>query len=143
MKYYLTKANPNKWRLQDYLRSLGTDVPFWWSEVCEDAEPGDILYIGLSGDKAGIYGKATITSDPNPDTPDQEYAVPPGSAKERLGANIDSFHNLVDHPILEATLRRRSLERVADWLHIQGAVCHLEHEEAEAICRLIESSNAS
>lgn len=148
MSYLLTKSNPNKWRLKDYLRDLDTDdtewYPEWWSDVCKDTKPGDTLFIGVSGEEAGIYAKATIASLPCFRTIDEEYAVPPGSAKQRLGADIeiDSFRNLIIHPppVLESDLLRiPELKRIARWLHIQGAACHLTEEEGEAIDRLIKA----
>ncbi len=84
MKYYLTKSNPNVWKTQEYLKGLGTNVPDWWSDVCKDAEPRDPLFIGVSGENAGIYGKATIISCPCFDTPDLEFYINPQDAKQRL-----------------------------------------------------------
>ncbi len=124
MTCYLTKSNPSIWRTQEYLRSLGTNAPDWWSDVCKDAEPGDVLFIGISGKDAGIYAKATIRSHPHPDTPDLEFYVNPEDIHERLGADIDSdsFQNRVNRPILETRLMEiPELKRVAKWLHAQGA----------------------
>ncbi len=147
MSYYLTKANPNKWMLLHFLKDLDKGAPSWWSDVCKDAKPGDTLFMGLSGEKeAGIYAKATIISDPKYNTPDQDYAIPPGSAKERLGADIDtdSFKNLIERPIMEKILEDvPELRPIARWLHAQGARRHLTDEQGEAIDRLIEASNTA
>lgn len=142
MSSYLTKVNPNKWRLQDYLTSLGTDIPECWSDVCRDAKPGDALFIGLSGKEAGIYAKATITSRPYYDYFYEEFYVNLEDAKQkRLGASIDSFQNKIDCPVFERDLLGiAELRRVARWLHVQGGCCHLTEEEAEALNRLIEAS---
>ncbi len=143
MKCYLTKSNPKKWRMLDYLRrmQLVTDeLPDWWSDVCNDAEPGDTLFIGISGPDAGIYAKATIISTPYSDTPDDEFYVNPKDLVERLGAyiDIDSFRNLVDIPILESKLMEiPALRHVAKWLHVQGSRRKLTDEEGEALNRLI------
>ena len=140
MSCYLTKSNPNVWRTQEYLEGLGTNVPDWWSDVCKHTEPGDILFIGISGKNAGIYAKATVISRPRWDTPDHEFYVNPEDIKERLGADIDagSFHNRVDRPILEARLTEiPQLRRVAKWLHVQGACSRLTDDECEALNALI------
>ncbi len=106
--------------------------------MCKDTQPGDILFIGISGKDAGIYAKATVISCPRWDTPDREFYVNPEDIKERLGPNIDadSFRNLIleDRPILEARLTEiPELRRVAKWLHVQGACCRLTEDEAEAL----------
>lgn len=142
MNCYLTKSNPKIWKTLDYLKALDRNVPDWWSDVCKDAEPGDILFIGIAGKDAGIYAKATVISCLRWDTPDREFYVNPKDIKERLGADIDadSFRNLVlEHqPILEARLTEiPELRRVAKWLHVQGARCRLTEDEAEALNALI------
>jgi len=140
MSCYLTKSNPNVWKTQEYLTGSGTNVPDWWSDVCKHTEPGDILFIGISGINAGIYAKATVISRPRWDTPDHEFYVNPEDVKERLGADIDtgSFQNRVDRPILEARLTEiPELRRVAKWLHVQGACCRLTDDECEALNALI------
>jgi hypothetical protein len=93
MSCYLTKSNPNI----EYLRGLEVNAPDWWSDVCRDTKPGDVLFIGISGTDAGIYARAIIISYPRWDTPDPEFYVNPKDIKERLGADIDtdSFQNLV------------------------------------------------
>ena len=143
MKCYLTKADPNKWRMLDYLRKVqsGTiELPDWWSEVCEDVEPGDTLFIGIEGPDGGIYAKATIISPPYSDTPDDEFYVNLEDLSERLGAYIDikSFQNLIDRPILESKLMEiPALGRVAKWLHVEGSRLKLTGEECEALNKLI------
>jgi hypothetical protein len=138
MAYYLTKSNPNKWRLKDYLKALDEGDPGWWSDVCKDAKPGDILFIGLSGGDAGIYAKANIISRPYLGIPDREYYINSKDVKQRLGVDVGSFHNLVDRPILEHSLLKiKELNRVARWLHVQGGNRHLTEKEGRVLNRLI------
>ena len=138
MNYYLTKSNPNTFRLQDY---LATDPEESRWTVCKDAKPGDTLVIGLSGEEAGIYAVATITSNPilGPEEPDF-WVSPEEAAKPRYRANIQ-FSHIRRRPIQEENLMRiPELKRVPKLLHRQGAACHLTEEEAEAINRLIKAS---
>jgi len=138
MSFYLTKSNPKIWKTQEYLRTLDMNVPDWWSDVCKDTNPGDILFIGISGPEAGIYARATVISRPRWDMPDREFYVKPEDTKERLGADIDpdSFRNLLleGRPILEARLCEiPELKRVARLLHVQGGCCTLTEGEGEAL----------
>ncbi len=138
MNYYLTKSNPNTFRLQDYLAEDPRESR--WT-VCKDAEPGDTLFIGLSGEEAGIYAMATITSNPilGPEEPDF-WISPEEARKPRWRAEIE-FSLIRRYPILEQNLMAISeLKRVSKLLHRQGAACHLTEEEAEAIDRLIKAS---
>ena len=138
MKCYLTKSNPNTFRLQDYLATSPTESR--WT-VCKDAKPGDILFIALAGEEAGIYATATLTSTPihGPEGPDF-WVSPEEAAKPRWRSNISLSQNLIHSPILEQNLMAiPELKRVAKWLHLQGAACHLTEKEAEAIGRLIKA----
>lgn len=137
MNYYLTKSNPDTFRLQDY---LATDPEESRWTVCKDAEPGDTLFIGLSGEEAGIYAKATITSPPTYGGEDPDFWISPEEAKKpRWRAEIE-FSQIRRYPILEQNLMAISeLKRMSKLLHRQGAACHLTEEEAEAIDRLIKA----
>jgi len=136
MNYYLSKSNRNTFRLQDYLATHPRESR--WT-VCKDAKPGDTLVIGLSGEEAGIYATATITSNPElgPEAPDF-WVSPEEAAKPRYRADIE-FSHIRRRPILEQNLMTISeLKRMSKLLHRQGAACHLTREEAEAIDRLME-----
>lgn len=142
MRCYLSKSSPRIWKTREYLRGLDIDMPDWWSDVCKDVQPGDTLFIGVSGEEAGIYARATIVSRARPDTPDREFYVNPKDVKERLGADIDgnSFRNLLreGRPILEDRLNAiPQLGRVARWLHVQGGCCRLSLGECEALNALV------
>lgn len=141
MNYYLTKSNPNTFRLQDYLGTFPTTSR--WT-VCKDAKPGDTLIIGLSGKEAGIYATATIASTSTFGGEDPDFWInPEEAAKARWRANIKFSENLIHCPILEQNLMAiPELKRIAKWLHFQGATCHLTKEEAEAIDMLIKHSSS-
>ncbi|MCL0094918.1 EVE domain-containing protein [Dehalococcoidales bacterium] len=79
MNYYLTKSNPNTFRLQDYLQVISPTEESRWT-VCKDATPGDTLFIGLAGKEAGIYARATITSDPIFRGDDPDFWIDPKEA---------------------------------------------------------------
>lgn len=138
MGYYLTKSNPDRYRLQDalsYYRSV-SDVS--WT-ICKDAEPGDILFIGQSGEQAGIYTRAIVASTTTFEAPDDHpfFVNPEDARKLAWMAPLESL-DLIEHPVLERRLKAiLVLERVAKWLHLQGAVRRLTDEEGEAIDRLI------
>ena len=139
MNYYLTKANQNTFRLQDYLAT--SPKKSRWT-VCKDAKSGDTLYIGLAGEKAGIYATAIITSTPIFTGEDADFWISPEeAAKPRWRADIELLDNRVHSPILEQNLATiPELKRIAKWLHLQGAACHLTAEEAKAIDQLIKPS---
>ena len=138
MNYYLTKSNPDTFRLQDYLATSPKESR--WT-VCKDAKPGDTLFIGLSGEEAGIYAKATITSSPTYGGEVPDFWVNPEEAKKpRWRAEI-LFSTIRRRPILEQNLAAISeLKRASKLLHRQGATCHLTEEEAVAMDRLIMRS---
>jgi len=139
MNYYLTKSNPNTFRLQDYLATCPTESR--WT-VCKDAKPGDTLFIALAGEEAGIYATATITSTPTPGPEGPDFWVSPEeAAKPRWRAEIEFSRGWIRCPMLEENLVAiPELKRIAKLLHRQGAACHLTEEEAEAIDRLIRAS---
>ncbi len=137
MEYYLTKSNPNTFRLKDYLATHPTDSR--WT-ICKNAKAGDTLYIGLSGSEAGIYAKATVTLKPIFAGEDSDFWVSPEeAAKQRWRTDIEISQ--IRSPILERNLITiPELKRVAKWLHLQGGACHLTEKEAEALDRLITTS---
>ena len=138
MSDYLTKSNPNIFRLQEFLVASPEEAR--WT-VCKDAEVGDTLFIGLSGKEAGIYATATITKLPTYGGEDPDFWIDPKeAAKPRWRAEI-KFSRILRSPILKRSLIAiPELERKAKWLNLQGAACHLTEEEAEAIDRLIRAS---
>ena len=138
MNCYLTKSNPNTFRLQDYLTTFPPESR--WT-VCKDAKPGDTLFIGLAGEEAGIYATAIVTSRPIFAGEDPDFWILPEEArKPRWRANINLSQNLIHCPLLEQALMAiPELKRVGKLLHRQGAACHLTEEEADAIDRLIKA----
>lgn len=139
MRYQLIKSNPNLYKLLDALNIYrnAADVGMW--TACKDAKPGDTLFIGQAGEKAGIYARATVASTPTLETPDDEFWVnPAGVRKPTWMSRLAAFENFRHHPLLEQNLIVIPvLRRVSKLLHIQGAVYHLRKEEGEAIDRLI------
>ena len=140
MSYYLTKSNPQVYKLREalsYYRST-PDIDVYWTTP-KYAEPGDILFIGQSGEKAGIYAKTIVASSPTREELDDKFWVNPEEVAGKLvyAAAIESLA-LMRTPILEPLLGRFSeLERVAKWLHLQGAVLYLTDEEGEALLRFV------
>jgi len=138
MSYYLTKSKPDIFRLQPFLATSPEDAR--WT-VCKDAEIGDTLFIGLSGKEAGIYATAAIISLPTyggeaPDFWEDRIEA----AKPRWRAEIE-FRQILHSPLLVHSLAAApELKRIARWLHIQGAACHLTEEEAEALNRLVAAT---
>ena len=138
MSYYLTKSNPNIFRLQDYLKTVSPGEKSRW-RVCRKAKPGDTLFIGLAGKEAGIYAAATITSTPiarggNPDL----FISPEEAAKPRWRADIEFSINRVQCPIPEQALAAiPELKPIAEWLHRQGACRYLTEKQGQILNRLI------
>ena len=148
MSYYLTKSNPNVYKLRDALDSYRGMSDISWT-TCKHAKPGDILFIGQSGEEAGIYAREIVASTTTFEAPLEEpdhlpFVVNPEDvSKLAWMALLEPFENL-KHPILEHNLKAiLILERIAKWLHLQGAVRRLTEEQGEAIDRLIEASNAA
>ena len=144
MSYYLTKSNPNVYKLRDALDFYQGMSDISWT-TCKHAKPGDILFIGQAGEEAGIYARAIVASTTILEAPDDHpfFVNPEDARKLAWMAPLEPFENL-KHPILEYNLKAiLILERIAKWLHLQGAACHLTDEEGEAIDRLIEASNAA
>ena len=144
MSYYLTKSNPNVYKLQDALNYYRNVADVSWT-ICKDAELGDILFIGQSGEEAGIYAKAIVADYACFEAPDDPrfWVNPEGARKAAWMAPLESL-NLIEPPILEENLRATpKLGWVVEWLHRQGKACHLTDEKGEAIDRLIEASSAA
>ena len=141
MSYYLTKSNPNVYKLRDALNSYRGMSDISWT-TCKHAKPSDILFIGQSGEEAGIYARAIVASTTTFEAPDDHpfFVNPEDARKLAWMAPLEPFENL-KHPILEHNLKAiLILERVVKLLHLQGAAYHLTEEEGEAIDRLIEAS---
>ena len=101
MSYYLTKSNPDIFRLQAF---LGTSPENARWTVCKDAKVGDTLFIGLSGKEAAIYATATITKLPTRGGEDPDFWIDPKeTAKPRWRAEIE-FSQILRSPILTETL---------------------------------------
>jgi len=80
--------------------------------------------------EAGIYAKATIKSSAYKQIPDKEFFINPGDISERLGADVEAFHNLVKNPEQRRDLKMiPELYRVIRLLHIQGGCYHLTDKE--------------
>jgi hypothetical protein len=112
--------------------------------TCKHAKPSDILFIEQARGEAGIYAGAIVASTATVEAPgDHPFFVNPEDARKlaRMGP-LEPFQNL-KHPTLEYNLKTILLERIAKWLHLQRAACHLVDEEGEAIDRLIEASDAA
>ncbi len=144
MSYYLTKSNPNVYKLQDAVNFYRGMSDVSWT-TCKDAEPSDILFIGQSGEEAGIYARAIVASTTTLEAPNDNFFVNPEDARKLAlawMAPLEPFENL-KHPILEHNLKAiLILERVVKLLHLRRTAYHLTEEEGEAIDRLIEASNS-
>ncbi len=137
MSYQLVKSNPNVYKLLDALNRNASDVEMW--TACKDAERDDTLFIGLSGEGAGIYARATVASTPTLETPDDEFWVDPaGPRKPTWMSRLATFENFSQHPVLERILTAiPALSRVSKLLHSQGSAYYLTDEEGRAIDSLI------
>ena len=137
MSYHLTKSNPEKFNLQDCLDGI---YSFNCWTTGKKSKLGDVLFIGLSGKDAGIYIEALITSEPILQKPDGDgWTGPKEELRERWMANIRFLEKPIEPPILERELESNpKLIRIADWLHMQGAVCYLSDEEGKALDDMIE-----
>ena len=140
MEYCLVKTNPKTY---DLIRCLEENETFegWSWSVGARVQPGNILFIGLSGSQAGIYARATIAGRPNRGNitgDDLGYWIDLEEAKkERFYAAVSSFQK-IGAPISEHKLRTHpTLIKVADWLRNQGAVKYLTDKEGKAIDRLL------
>ena len=138
MKYCLTKSNPQVYKLRDalvYYRSHPDIEPHW--TICKHAEPGDILFIGKSGESAGIYAKAIVASTTEKEELGDKFWVNPEEVAGKL-VYAAAIESLAPMRASEPLLRRFSeLERVAEWLRSQGAVLYLTDEEGEALLRFV------
>jgi len=136
----LAKSNPGKaFKVQEYLRANPKESR--WT-VLRQTKIFDTLFIGQSGNEAGIYAVATVTSEPayGPEEPDEFWNDPEQAKKPRWRANVRFNKNLVRSLILEDVLRKDlRLLRVADWLHRQGAVLKLSQEEHVALNEALDA----
>ncbi len=137
MGYHLTKSNPEKFNLQDCLDDI---YSFDCWTTGKKSKPDDVLFIGLSGKDAGIYIKAVITSKPIFQKPDGDgWTGPKEELRERWMAKVHFPEKPIEPPILEKELESNpKLIKIADWLHMQGAVRYLSDEEGKALEDMIK-----
>jgi len=131
------KSNPSIYRLREALDYYRSVAGVSWT-ICKNAEPGDILFVGQSGEEAGIYAKAIVADHATPEEVNDDFWVDP--AGTRVSAWMAPIEGLTPmrHPLLESYLRAFPvLERAARWLHCQGKARHLSDEEGEASLRFI------
>jgi len=150
MSYWILQANPNKYRMIDYLKTHWNEPDTWSiSRYVNEIECKDIAFIWLSNEKGksnrGIYAMGEITGLPalhkhfaweDPYWVDKEeqkrlFALP------RLELRYVKL--IIDKPLLVDDLKAANLEDLLILRMHQRAIYTLTEQEGETLKRMVES----
>ena len=128
-QFWIFQANPKQYNAKSQLR-IGQEVSWYVSRFIDRYQLGDIVYLWIAGEEAGIYGWAEVTSEVFTDD----------EGKRRL---TTVYRGVLDTPLERPFLR--SQPQVFDGLSIlrnpTGANFRVTVLEAIALNRLIEENN--
>lgn len=127
-QFWIFQANPNQYNAKSQLR-VGQDVDWYVSRFISRYREGDIVYLWIAGDDAGIYGWAEVQGEVFTDE----------RGKQRLKA---IYRGVLEKPLLRPFLRSQS--KVFDGLSIlrnpTGTNFRVTVLEAVELNRLIEDN---
>jgi 5-methylcytosine-specific restriction protein B len=98
--YWIFQGNP---KVFDFETALQEQLLDDWtvSSHREKIKVGDKVILWITGNKAGCYALAEVTSEPHPKSKSPDDHLWKEEDKSQLKAGIKITHNLVEHPILK------------------------------------------
>jgi hypothetical protein len=139
VNYWIFQGNPLRF---DFEKALNDGVlkDFTVTTHKKEIKIGDKVILWLTGNQAGCYGLAEVSSEPHETGLSPDDHLWKGDAKEGLKANIDITHNLIDSPIF-----KQQIEEIKEFQNLkvgnQGSNFSATKEEYEKLLQLIDNMN--
>lgn len=141
VNYWIFQGNPNVFDFETALREeILTD---WTVSAHKDKiKVGDKVVLWITGDQAGCYALAEVTSEPHQKTTSPDDHLWKGEDKSELKADIKITNNLVENPILKSDIE--SLEELNELkVGNQGTNFSATEDEYQTLLDLISSKDNS
>ncbi|MBL7472221.1 AAA family ATPase [Robertkochia sediminum] len=137
VNYWVFQGNPKVFDFETSIRErILTD---WTVSAHKDKiKVGDKVILWITGDQAGCYALAEVTSEPHPNIASPDDHLWKGEDTSALKAGIRITHNFVDHPVLSEYIK--GVEELNDLkVGNQGTNFSATEEEYQAILELSQS----
>ncbi len=140
------KVKPNYWIFQgspddyDFETALRNEVLTGWTVTAHKnkIKSGDKVILWITGQEAGCYALAEVTSEPYTRTASPDDHLWKNDTQSYMVADIKITHNLVDHPIL-----KKEIEGIEELDNLKvgnrGTNFTSNQEEFEMIVNMIET----
>ena len=132
--YWVFQGNPSVF---DFETALRKKILKDWTVSAHRTKikPGDKVILWITGDNAGCYALAEVTSEPHLKTPSDTDSLWREEDKSELKADIKITHDLVDNPILKDQLEELEEFKAGN----QGTNFTATEAEYETILDIVES----
>ena len=139
--FWIFQGNPNVYDFETALRD--ESLTDWTVTAHKDKiKIGDKVILWITGNKAGCYALAEVTSEPYPKTPFPDDGLWKVEDKNEIKADIKIIHNLVDDPILNESIE--GIEELKEMkIGHQGTNFSATEEEYQTLLDLVSSNNTS
>ena len=137
--YWIFQGNP---KVFDFETALKKEILTDWTVSAhkDKIKVGDKIILWITGNKAGCYALAEVTSEPHTKTPSPNDHLWKNEDKSNIKAGIKITHNWVDNPILKTTLNEL---KELNTLNVgnQGTNFSATKEQYDTIMELSKSIN--
>ena len=140
VNYWIFQGNP---KVFDFETALEKEILNDWtvSAYKNKIKIGDKIILWITGNKAGCYALAEITSEPYPKTTSQDDSLWKKADKSELKADIEITHNLFNAPILkEEIVSIQELKNLK--VGNQGTNFSATEEEYSSLLELVQANNS-
>jgi hypothetical protein len=141
VNYWVFQGNP---KVFDFETALKQEILSDWTVSAhkDKIKIGDKIILWITGNEAGCYALAEITSEPHLKTTSPDDHLWKGEDKSVLKAGIKIIHNLVDNPILKEEIQ--NIEDLKDLkIGNQGTNFSASEDEYSTLLELINSRGSS
>lgn len=139
INYWIFQGNPE---LFDYETALKQEILIHWTVSAhkDKIKVGDKVILWITGNEAGCYALAEVTSNPHEQTSSPDESLWKVENMNTLKADIKITHNLIDNPILKVEIEK--LEELKYFkAGNQGTNFSATEKEYLTILKLIEEDN--
>ncbi len=129
-------------KLFDFKTALEKEILKDWTVSAhkDKIKVGDKVILWITGDEAGCYALADISTEPHQKTTSPDDHLWKGEDKSELKAGIKVSHNLVDNPIFKESIS--SIEELKNLkIGNQGTNFSASQDEYEALLDMAEQKN--
>lgn len=139
LNYWIFQGNP---KVFDFETALKKEILTDWTVSAhkDKIKVGDKIILWITGNKAGCYALAEVTSEPHTKKPSPNDHLWKNEDKSNIKAGIKITHNWVDNPILKTTVNE--LEEL-NTLNVgnQGTNFSATKEQYDTIMEIAKTNN--